>query len=410
MIVLLVAHGVAAPSLDHNEFGWEMGWTARSIALGHGFSSPFLPRTGPTALVPPLYPYLVAGMFRMFGIYTFGAALAVLTFNSICSALTCLPIYGLLRNAQGERLGRLAAFAWAIYPLAIYFAADRVWDYALTALLFTCCLLLAQKLHQRSTLGWAAFGALYGIAALCNPSIVSVLPFLLILALAKVWRVRGAWLRKGLVASLAFVAVCTPWTVRNHQTMHANFFVRDGFWIEFYGGNNGDTSESNSPKTHPASNAAELETYISQGEMAYIAEKQKMSIDFVEHHRWFFAESCAHRIVRFWTGYWSFRQGYLKYEPMDVPNFFFCLFLLFFLCRGLFRWWRKDASAALPYLLCVLIFPLPYYLTHSSMDYRQPLEPVIIVLVTVGLFGPRGNERAPGAEEERTPKSLLQPA
>jgi hypothetical protein len=37
----------------------------------------------------------------------------------------------------------------------------------------------------------------------------------------------------------------------------------------------------------------------------------------------------------------------------------------------------------------LLVFPLPYYLTHSSMDYRQPIEPQIVILVTIGLFGIR---------------------
>jgi hypothetical protein len=35
----------------------------------------------------------------------------------------------------------------------------------------------------------------------------------------------------------------------------------------------------------------------------------------------------------------------------------------------------------------LLVFPLPYYLTHSSMDYRQPIESQIVILVTIGLFG-----------------------
>ena len=45
---------------------------------------------------------------------------------------------------------------------------------------------------------------------------------------------------------LAFFAVCTPWNVRNAHVMHSRFFLRDGFWLEFYAGNNGDTHESNS--------------------------------------------------------------------------------------------------------------------------------------------------------------------
>ena len=55
------------PGNDNFEFGWEMGRVARSIALGHGFSSPYEGDTGPTAWEPPLYPYLMAGVFKLFG-------------------------------------------------------------------------------------------------------------------------------------------------------------------------------------------------------------------------------------------------------------------------------------------------------------------------------------------------------
>ena len=54
---------------------------------------------------------------------------------------------------------------------------------------------------------------------------------------------------------------------------------------------------------------------------------------------------------------------------------------------GIFRWLRwarwqpSRLPLLLPYLATVLVFPLPYYLTHASMDYRQPIESVILVLV-----------------------------
>jgi hypothetical protein len=47
----------------------------------------------------------------------------------------------------------------------------------------------------------------------------------------------------------------------------------------------------------------------------------------------------------------------------------------------------KIEGHATPYLLLLIVFPLPYYLTHSSMDYRQPIEPEIVILVTIGLVG-----------------------
>src|SRR6202451_4844324 len=58
------------PSRDHWHFGYETGRIARSIVQGHGFSSPLFADTGPTAWMSPIYPYIVAGVFKVFGIYT----------------------------------------------------------------------------------------------------------------------------------------------------------------------------------------------------------------------------------------------------------------------------------------------------------------------------------------------------
>src|ERR1700751_966816 len=139
------------PSDHHAAFGWEMGWVARSIFEGHGFSSPFFPSTGPTALVPPLFPYLLAAVFRTFGLYTAKSAFLILSLDSLLSALTCIPIYLSLKYAAGERLGRLPGWLWVIYPFAIYFSGAQVWDYALTSFLFATCFCLAQRLHLQET-------------------------------------------------------------------------------------------------------------------------------------------------------------------------------------------------------------------------------------------------------------------
>src|SRR6516225_5856856 len=90
---IILGHTYKFKTADDNfSFGWEMGRIAASLASGHGFSSPFGPSTGPTAWEPPLYPYLTAGVFRLFGVYTRSSAFVLLTLNSFFSALTCLPI------------------------------------------------------------------------------------------------------------------------------------------------------------------------------------------------------------------------------------------------------------------------------------------------------------------------------
>jgi 4-amino-4-deoxy-L-arabinose transferase-like glycosyltransferase len=388
VIVAFSFLSIATPSYDHGAFGAEMGWVARSLASGHGFSSPFFPSTGPTALVPPLFPALLALVFRMFGIYSANAAFAILALDSIFSALTCIPIYVSLKHVAGERLAQLAGWLWAIYPFAIYFSGAQVWDYALTSFLFGTCFCFAQRLHlQERTAVWFGFGVLYGVTALSNPSVLSLFPFLLITSLWKVKRVGGRWLLRGILTVVALGVVVGPWAVRNDRVMHAAPPIRDGFWLEFWAGNAGDTTVSNPAWAHPASNPVEMQAFEAEGETSYLAHKHILATSFVRHHPLLFAGVSLRRTVRFWTGFWSFRSSYLQSEPLDVPNVFFCTCVTLFMLRGICRWWRGDRSHAIPYLFLLIVFPLPYYLTHSSMDYRQPIEPQIVILVAIGIFG-----------------------
>src|SRR6266536_3778153 len=94
VIWIIIGHTYRFKSTDNNfGFGWEMGRIGASLCSGHGFSSPFGPATGPTAWEPPLCPYLIAGVFQAFGIYTRTSAFVLLVINSIFSALTCIPIF-----------------------------------------------------------------------------------------------------------------------------------------------------------------------------------------------------------------------------------------------------------------------------------------------------------------------------
>lgn len=386
VVVVFSFHDIASPIPDHGQFGAEMGWVARSLALGHGFSSPFFPITGPTALVPPLFPYLLSLVFRAFGVYTVNSALAILSLDSLFSALTCIPIYLCLKYAAGKRPAQLAGWLWALYPFAIYFSGAQVWDYALTSLLFAICFCFAQTLHLQERFSvWFGFGVLYGVTALSNPSVLSLFPFLLFLSLWKVRRSGGPWLLRGVVTVIAIAVVVGPWAVRNDRVMHAASPIRDGFWLEFWAGNSGDTSESNPAWAHPASNPTEMQKFEAEGETVYLEHKHTMAASFVRHHPLLFAGVSLRRALRYWTGFWSFRPSYLQSEPLDVPNVLFCTAITVFMLRGIRSWWKQDRRHALPYLILLIVFPLPYYLTHSSMDYRQPIEPQIVILATIGL-------------------------
>ena len=219
LVVVCFTYGslpYAEEYMSHAQFGYEMGWIARALASGHGFSSPYYPWSGATAMQPPLYPFLLSLVFRIFGIYTVAAGFAMLTVNSLLSALTCIPVYFSAKFSLGCRGARIAAGVWAFYPFAIYFSAGRVWEYSLTGLLFATCFCIAQRIHNSAKpLAWLGWGALYGVTALSNPAVLSTLPFLLLLAVGKVRQSGGRWLRNGALTMLAAIAVLAPWTVPN---------------------------------------------------------------------------------------------------------------------------------------------------------------------------------------------------
>src|ERR1700687_234893 len=82
IVVAFLYQGQLNPRRDHWPFGYETGRIARAIATGRGFSDPVTVGSGPTAWMTPVYPYLVAGVFKIFGVYSKRSALILLSLNS----------------------------------------------------------------------------------------------------------------------------------------------------------------------------------------------------------------------------------------------------------------------------------------------------------------------------------------
>jgi hypothetical protein len=393
VVVFFTYRGLPDADKLYEQFGWEMGWIARALASGHGYSSPYFPWSGPTALQPPLYPALLSVVFRLFGIYSLTSGFVILTINSLLSAFTCIPVYFSAEYSLGTRGAKIAAWTWAFYPFAIYFSAGRVWEYALTGLLFTTCFCIAQRIHRaKSPLVWLGWGALFGVTALSNPAVLSTLPFLLLLALYQAHRSGYRWFLPGALTALAALAVLTPWTVRNYRVLGILCPVRDNFWLEIYTDNFGNAylDRSSPPsadnRPYPASSPAEMQKFLSMGEPAWLKQKHALAIDDLRHNPRFsfLAYKTMRRVFYYWTGYWSFSSEELRDQPYEPANVFYVGCVTLLMLRGIRRFWRFNRAALLPYLVLIGFFPLTYYITHPLMDYRHPIEPAIIILAISG--------------------------
>jgi hypothetical protein len=39
----------------------------------------------------------------------------------------------------------------------------------------------------------------------------------------------------------------------------------------------------------------------------------------------------------------------------------------------------------LPLAVCLLLFPIPYYITHTSLRYRHPIDPFMVILTAYAI-------------------------
>ena len=176
VLYIIVAHSYRFALFDWSVF--EMANLARSLATGHGFSAPYGVDFGPSALTPPIYPWVVSLAFRAFGVFSNGAGFAMLVFNSIFSALTSWTIYRIARRVFNETVAVWAGWVWALLPYAIYYSVDWIWETSLSAFLLSLLFMLTLEMEgDGGLLWWSGYGLLWGIAALTNTAVISFLPF-----------------------------------------------------------------------------------------------------------------------------------------------------------------------------------------------------------------------------------------
>ncbi len=390
LLVARIAAGPANDHLDHWTFAYEAGRVARSLATGQGFGDPLKLPSGPTAWLAPVFPLILAGFFKIFGVYSTASALAIRDFNSVISALTCFPVFFLARKCFGERIGIWSAGAWALFPHGIWAASAIVWDSSLSAFIIACLVWLTLELQDVESLSaWAGYGALWGLSALTNPTSLAAMPFFL----AWLWfQLNSSGRRRILLAGatiLICLAVMAPWLVRNYRVFHQPFLLKSNLWLEFAVGNSTRQTSFWNGDAHPDDSDAELREFVQRGEVVYMAGKKSQAIDFIRQHFPLYLSLCVRRFVYVWTGFWSLSREYLASNADGgLRHIALISAYSFFTLLGLVRAIHLQRNISLP--LVALLFSVPFvtYLTHPWPYYRFIIDPEIVVLACYGIVSP----------------------
>ena len=369
-------------------FLFESGNIAYSLAGGHGFSSPLRIATGPTAWMTPLYPLLLAGIMRVFGIYTFPSWAAAVSMNICFSTLACVPVYYTGKRVGGKGLGAGAAWLWAVFPNAILLSFQSLWDTSLSALLGATALWatvrIAGSVRRRD---WAAYGFLWGAILMANAAVLSLLPPLLGWAAYRNGKNGMPAIRNSALACGVVILCCVPWTVRNYLVFHSIVPLRSTLGLQLWVGNNPGAHVIWLGENHPINDASERKQYIEMGEIPYMAAKLRDAVPYIRTHPRHEAELIAGRFVMLWAGgtphpfddFIGNRSGWFRYV------------LLFNLCAafgalcGIVFLFRKRNVYAFPLAAGPVVFPFAYYLTLAMPRYRHPIDPTLMLLMAVAI-------------------------
>jgi hypothetical protein len=257
--------------------GIELGTLAKSLAVGHGLSSPFGGSTGPTALLAPGYPALIALLFRIFGPFRLAAAIAVMGMQLLFNVATVLLIMRVARSCFRTRAANLSGVFWAV-SLPLIWMPTIFWETCLSTLLLVGVVALALDCERRSSLvRCAAMGAYCGAAALVNPALL--LTFLTLLAWVA-WQTGEPWWHFSL-SLLVLCVVFAPWPLRNARVLHAFIPLRSTIGFELWVGNRAGASGFLDESQFPLFNRWEYDQYAAKGEVAYMRDKSEVAKAYI---------------------------------------------------------------------------------------------------------------------------------
>jgi hypothetical protein len=375
-------------------FAQETGSIAFALATGKGFSSPFRKETGPTAWLTPVYPLLVAGIFRIFGNFTRASFFAVVFVNALFSSGVCIAIFHAGKRIGGLGVASGAAWLWAIFPNAVMVPFEWVWDTSLAALLGATILWATLELAESQRLrDWCAYGVLWGLTLMTSPALGSLLPFLLGWPAFQVSRKYGArhekilgGLKPALAAAGIAILCCVPWTVRNYVVFHRLVPLRSNFPLELYIGNNNNYATRQFVWPPRITKERELLRYFQMGEMAFMDEEMRKALDFIRAHPKIEVRLTAERFVAFWTGLPAPIESFLSTDSTLVRVLLVCNAVAGIgglLGLAVLIW--KRSAYAFPAAAYPVVFPWVYYMTHPNLRYRHPIDPVVLLLMAIAI-------------------------
>jgi len=348
--------------------GYEMSAIAQNLAATGTFGNPFEPAiTGPTAVVPPLHPFFLSVILRLFATPLSG--ILAIVGNVLANALTAALMPRLSSLVYGNAApGIVAGVLWVLTMRLM-----PQWDAGYTLAAMMLFLVVTGEANERGAAsGWAtaAAGLAGGVMSLANPAVVLIfVPWILFLCYRRGWSWQAATQRLAIFALV--VALCNvPWMIRNYRIWRA-FALRTNFGMTLYSSNNDCAQASLTQNgatgcyqsTHPVASQAEIAALRRLGEVEFDRQRTTMAMEWIRSHPGRFRELTLRRMIEFWFP-----------EPEPPAYTMYMIWVLSLLSvPGMILMARNRVPVL--WVICAvwLIYPPMYYIVVSAVRYRYPV-------------------------------------
>jgi hypothetical protein len=400
---------------NNTHLGGEYYFIAKAIAAGKGFSNPFNEDTGPTAWMPPLYPFFLALLLTLFKSKLIVAAVIVFIKN-IVLIFTGITIYNIAKETSKKLKPE-----WILLIYLVNIITFFRWFFQLThdswLILFFINLILIYGIgiwKKRLNLKTAIIWGLIGGGGICTSPVIGFTWGLLTIFIFWIFIKNDIPLKRFLVLSASFcLLINSVWTIRNYVVFKSFIPVKSNLFYDAYKSNfvkkNGILDESFLVNTHPIwshrsehtiddnvsgeselsekylawnSQKNEFEAYKDLGEQQYLKICQdKFKKNMAEQPSLFFKKA-FNRLLSITVAYYPYNKEY-ESKFLIWRKFIHALPFCFLLMLILFR---KNKSRHFWCAVFIYIcFLTPYVLITYYIRYSIPLVPLQSLFVFWGL-------------------------
>jgi hypothetical protein len=350
---------------NHNDIrhlGAEYNRIAVALVKGRGFADPFPVPSGPTAWMPPMFSWLLAGLHWYADGDMSVVKTSVVVLQDLALIATGWLVIGISRRTTG---GVWLATVFYVGALCYYFRHSFQFSHDCWIVLAAMDALIAGLVFLPPVVGRGLivsgiWGVIGGLIALTTPTVGFIWG---LFALGEGWQ-RGGRLAFA-VAVIAAGLTVSPWIYRNYEVFGRFIPVKSNLAFELYQSQcvqEGGVLHDGIWQTHPnAAGNASLREYVSMGEMAYMDRKMEQFTQAVRSDPTDF----LHRV---WNRFLEATLVYVPFNPRDENR------------RPWMTWYAQ------------LIYPLPFVcmvgLVATSPWRRLRREQWIVIGVYIAYMAP----------------------